>query len=85
MIKQYGSWLQAKSVLDNYLEPSVTMEKDGISKNMPDILGYPVVYTKRKSIKGFKSFITIINPIANSCYIVDFNAVVSSVNNSNLF
>ena len=73
MNRQYGSWQEAKIILDNYFEPVVAWNKEGISKSMPDILGYQVIYTKRLSNKKcFKSFVTIMNPNSNSCYIKNF-------------
>jgi len=81
MIKEYGDWQQAKEFLDNLAEPNVFLDredKEGISKNMPDILGYQVIYTKRNVKKSVRSFITIMNPKTNSCYVKNYSETVTS-------
>lgn len=80
MIKQYGDWQQAKTILEGISEPKINLtkqDKDGVCIDLAPILGYPVQYAKKKVKKGMRAYLTIMNPVTNGCYMRDLCEVVS--------
>jgi hypothetical protein len=77
MNKTYGSWQQAKQLLDNMSEPNINFgnDKKHLDVYRPDVLGYQCQYVKNKTKKGIKSWLVITNHENNCVYIKNFSEV----------
>ena len=69
---KFGDWEDAKSKLDNLIEPKISFgdKKNKITYIQP-LNGFPCVYAKYES--GGRAYIT--NPKTNSMYVRDFSEV----------
>lgn len=88
MIRQYGNWLNAKTLLDQIMEPTITHSGENekhVEIPLPEILGYPVTYYRHEGKKGIKSWAFIINPLTNSAHQKIFSTYADREDKKQLF
>lgn len=76
-----NKWQQAKDILDQMVEPSVSGREKHLYIQKPNILGYPCEYVRHLTSKGVASWFVLFNYESNIAYVKHFDEPVGKTAN----